>query len=245
MNERNAVANSTMELAVKIASEVTGHVPAKARRFEAGVRHCVYDVEFASRQPVVVRIGTDLAGSEMLGAVHLSQVLRPRGVPLPEMLASNIGVGLPWVVLERLPGTDLGAVIRRLSSEQLDRIALAVARAQAVTAQTASGGRCGYASQPEEAPHATWSKVLEANLARSQERIASVGVFDASCANVVRTVLVNRRDQIDRIEPTPFFSIEAKWRVNPSPPGPSPPEPTAHACGRWRDRFRAGVCLPH
>jgi aminoglycoside phosphotransferase len=208
-----------MQLAVKIAAEVTGHVPAKASRFETGMRHYVFDVEFASRQPVVVRIGTESAESEMAGAVHLSQVLRPRGVPLPEMLASNIGVGLPWVVLERLPGTDLGAVIRRLSSEQLDRIASEVAHAQAITAPTASAGRYGYAVRPEQAPHATWSKVLEANLARSQQRIASAGVFDASWADVVRTALADRRDQIDRIEPIPFLHDTTTKNVIVAPDG--------------------------
>jgi hypothetical protein len=219
MKGRDAPATSTMQRAVKIAAEVTGHVPAKARRFETGMRHYVFEVEFATRRPVVVRIGTESAEMEMAGTVHLSQLLRPRGVPLPEMLASSIDAGLPWVVLERLPGIDLGAVIRKLSSEQLDRIASRVADAQAITAQTGSVGRYGYALRPEQAPHAAWSKVLEANLARSQKRIASAGVFDASWVDVVRTALADHRDQIDRIEPIPFLHDTTTKNVIVAPDG--------------------------
>ena len=57
----------TMQLAIKIARDVTGHVPATARRFETGMRHYVFEVGFASRQPVVVRIGAESALMEMAG----------------------------------------------------------------------------------------------------------------------------------------------------------------------------------
>jgi aminoglycoside phosphotransferase len=191
-----------IQQAVEIATEVTGRAPEKASRFATGAQHYVFEMEFRTRPPVVVRIG---AQAEIAGAVHLSKVLRPRGVPLPEMLASNIGAGLPWVVLERLPGTDLGAVIQKLSSEQLERIAARVADAQVITAQTGSAGRYGYAPQPEQAPHTTWSQVLEANLARSRRRITSAGLFDAALVDAVQTLVTARRDQIDRIEPIPFL----------------------------------------
>jgi aminoglycoside phosphotransferase len=84
----------------------------------------------------------------MAGAVHLSAMLRQRGVPLPTMLASNVEAEKPWLVLERLAGTDLGNVIQRLSREQLELIAARVAEAQAITAQTGSAGRYGYAVRP-------------------------------------------------------------------------------------------------
>jgi aminoglycoside phosphotransferase (APT) family kinase protein len=219
MNNGDILTAPTRQLAIKIARDVTGHVPIEARRFETGMRHYVFEVEFASRRPVVVRVGAESAETEMEGAVRLSKILRPRGVPLPEMLASHIGTGPPWVVLERLPGTDLGAVIRSLSSEQLDGIASRVAGAQAITAQTASAGRYGYASRPEQAPHATWSMVLEANLTRSQKRMASAAVFDASWVDVARTALARHQDEIDRIEATPFLHDTTTKNVIVAPNG--------------------------
>jgi aminoglycoside phosphotransferase len=193
------------ELAIRIASDAMGHAPTNARRFTTGARHYVFEVEFADLPPVVVRIGSQSAQKEMTGAVHLSGLLKPRGVPLPAILAEDVRAELPWLVLERLPGTDLGAVIGGLSDERLDRIASGVASAQAITATTGSAGRYGYAARPEQAPFAAWTQVLEAHLDRSRKRIASAGLFDFALADVVQAALTANRDQLDQIEPTPFL----------------------------------------
>lgn len=64
----------------------------------------------------------------------------------------------PWLLLERLPGTDLGAVFSALANEQLEAIAANVAQAQAITAETGSGDRYGYAARPEQGPQTAWSR---------------------------------------------------------------------------------------
>jgi aminoglycoside phosphotransferase (APT) family kinase protein len=195
----------SVELAISVAKQVIGLAPTNARRFTTGARHFVFEVDFANRPPVVVRIGSPSAQAEMMGALHLSGLLKPRGVPLPAILAENVRAELPWLVLERLPGTDLGAVIAGLSDAQLDQIAAGVASAQAITATTGSVGRYGYAASPKQAPFATWTQVLEAHLDRSRKRIASAGLFDVALADVVQAVLTANRDQLDQIDPTPFL----------------------------------------
>jgi aminoglycoside phosphotransferase (APT) family kinase protein len=123
------------------------------------------------------------------------------------------------MAMERLPGTDLGAVIAALSKPQLDQIAAEVARAQAITAQTGSAERYGYASRPEQAPHAAWSQVLEDSLSHSQARIASAGLFDASLVEIARAELAALREPIDAIEPTPFLHDTATKNVLVAPDG--------------------------
>lgn len=147
MIDQDAFASLSMERAFRIAAEVTGQAPSKAKRFANGMRHYVFEVEFP--KPTCRRAHRKRGGTaEMAGAVHLSAMLRQRGVPLPTMLASNVEAEKPWLVLERLAGTDLGNVIQRLSREQLELIAARVAEAQAITAQTGSAGRYGYAVRP-------------------------------------------------------------------------------------------------
>jgi aminoglycoside phosphotransferase len=192
-------------LASAIAAQVTGCSPETVSRFTTGARHYVYEAKFASRQPVVVRIGSATAHSEIAGAIYLSKLLRPRGVPLPTILAEDVQSGFPWLVLERLPGTDLGAVIGNLTDTQLDRIAARVALAQAITSETGSSGRYGYAVRPSEAPHSTWSQVLDAHISRSRLRIASAGLFDVASAVIVQSELDVMRNEIDAIPPTPFL----------------------------------------
>jgi aminoglycoside phosphotransferase (APT) family kinase protein len=189
------------------------------KRFTTGARHHVFDIGFQGRPPVVVRIGDPSARAEMEGAVYLSGLLRPRGVPLPAILAANVHAECPWLVLERLPGTDLGAIIAGVSDTQLDRIAAGVAQAQAITARTGTAERYGYAVRPEQAPHFAWSQVLDAHLARSQRRITAARLFDAGLVDRVQRQLSMMRDPIDRVAPTPFLHDTTTRNVIVRPDG--------------------------
>jgi hypothetical protein len=126
----------------------------------------------------------------MAGAVYLSQFLRPLGVRLPVLMAYDLEAPFPWLLLEWLSGKDLGAAAPDLSEEQLDRIAREVALAQAITARTGSAGRYDYAPRADEAPHCTWSQVLEANLARSRRRIASARLFEVTLVDIARDIFL-------------------------------------------------------
>jgi aminoglycoside phosphotransferase (APT) family kinase protein len=192
-------------LASFIAGRATDSTPIRVERFRTGARHHVFDVGFADRPPVVVRIGDPSSKADFAGAIHLSELLRPRGVPLPAILAADARADPPWLLLERLPGTDLGAVISRLTKKQLDGIAVQVVRAQVITASTGSAGRHGYAVRPEEAPHTAWSQVLEANLARSRQRIAMARLFEVGLVEIVEAQVTRRQQELDAIAPTPFL----------------------------------------
>ena len=191
--------------AAAIAGRVVGSAPTAIRRFTTGSRHYVYEASFRDCDPVVVRIGDRTAHAEMAGARRLSELLRPLGVPLPAILGADLAAALPWLVMYRLPGIDLGVVINELSDSQLDHIAAGIASAQAATAMTGSAGRYGYAATPEQAPHRTWSRVLEDNLDRSRMRIVSAGLFDPALVDSVRRVLAAKREEIDRVPATPFL----------------------------------------
>jgi aminoglycoside phosphotransferase (APT) family kinase protein len=205
MQNESAEREPSAELASAIAARVGGCAPETVRRFTTGARHYVYEAKFADRRPIVVRIGSVTAHSEMAGAVYLSKLLRPLGAPLPAILAQGVHSGFPWIVLERLPGADLGAAIGNFSDAQLDRIAAEVARIQSIVAETGSAGRYGYAVRPEQAPQSAWLQVLDAHLNRSRRRIASAGLFDVAPADIVRTELTAIREDIDAIAPTPFL----------------------------------------
>jgi aminoglycoside phosphotransferase len=94
--------------------------------------HYVYEVCFPSGPTVVVRIASEEGRHAMRDSVRLSRLLRPRGVPLPEIVVEQADGPVPFVVLERLPGVDLGPRLATLSREELLRIAdRAVSRPQA------------------------------------------------------------------------------------------------------------------
>ncbi|WP_342360569.1 aminoglycoside phosphotransferase family protein [Terrarubrum flagellatum] len=207
------------KLAAGIAESVIGRAPIAVRRFMTGARHYVFEVEFADHAPVVARLGVPSARAEMEGALYLSGLLRPLGVPLPRILAEDVRAEYPWLLLERLPGTDLGAVISGLSQAQCEAIAGRVAQTQAIAAKTASTGRFGYAVRPEQAPHATWFDALAAHLARSRRRIVSAGLFDVALIDVAQAEMSALRSDIDHVAPTPFLHDTTTKNVIVTPEG--------------------------
>jgi hypothetical protein len=91
------------QIAAAIAARAIGCAPFAVRRFTAGARHYVFDLQFTDRLPAVVRIGDWSAQAEIAGAIYLSGLLRPRGVPLPAILAEDIEAEFPWLLLGVFP----------------------------------------------------------------------------------------------------------------------------------------------
>jgi aminoglycoside phosphotransferase len=193
-------------LARALAAAAMGQQPFKAERFTTGSKHYVYEVSFADHAPVVVRIGSEEGRPAMSGASRLSRLLRPMGVPLPEVLAEHVSAPFPYMILERLAGTDLSHVIRDLPVARLGPIAEQVARAQAVVAAAVPGsGRFGYAVDAASATREKWSDVLRANLARSRSRIGAAGLFSLGPVETVARLVEGARAELDAMPATAFL----------------------------------------
>ncbi len=72
------------------------------------------------------------------------------------------------MILERLPGSDLCDHRGKLSTQQLDLIAHHVVFAQNIVNKLPSHNKYGYSVHAENAPYATWSAVMKADLDRSR-----------------------------------------------------------------------------
>jgi hypothetical protein len=77
-------------IARNLAAATGGRSPINVRRFDTGSHHYVFEATFQDRPTVVVRsIAAEHSRSAMAGALKLSHLLRPRGVPLPEIIAEG------------------------------------------------------------------------------------------------------------------------------------------------------------
>jgi aminoglycoside phosphotransferase (APT) family kinase protein len=191
--------------AMAMAHAATGEIPLAARRFTTGSAHYVFEVSFRNREPVVVRANTASGREAMAGAAALSRLLRPLGVPLPAIFAQDLKGPFAYLVMERLPGSDLGDVVGGLASAALIAIARRVAAAQRIVAQTPSAGRYGYAVEPRSAPYEGWSGVVEAHLQRSRQRIISAGLFTTQAVEAVSEQVAARKVLLDAQPATPFL----------------------------------------
>lgn len=181
---------------------------ASVTRFPTGMCHHVFDVELVDHGRVVVRIADPGNRPLLLGALAWSERLRPLGVPLPEVLAHDVAPGtpLPYVVLERLPGDDLGLVHATLSRAELRALAQAVVAVQAAVHDLGPGSGYGCSTDPAgRPPRETWTQVLVDNLTRSGDRLRTaperVRRLHGSVCGLVRT----SRPVLDQVPAVPFL----------------------------------------
>jgi aminoglycoside phosphotransferase len=208
-----------ISVAGDLATAAVGRPPTSVRRFGTGARHYVFEATFADRAPVVVRIAAEHSRKAMAGALRLSTLLRPRGVPLPEIIAEGVNHRFPHLVMERLPGTDLGDVICGLSDASLETIATKMAEVQKIASKTPSGTRYGYGVEPEHAPHERWSQVLLDNVARSRQRIVTAKLFNEEVVDTITDLVCAARVELDSLPPVAFLHDTTTKNVIVTPAG--------------------------
>lgn len=192
------------KLACDVAREALGWPGAAASRFTTGMAFFVYDVSHGGNH-AVVRMGRPEQADALKQGRALMDRLKPLGVPLPQIFAAGEHQGLPYIVMERLAGTDLGHVLHELSSAGSRRVAEAVADAQLATARSERSTRFGYAATPAQAPHGSWIDVIAAHIDRSSGRIAANGLFPLATVAAAERLLAIHRAALASVEPAPFL----------------------------------------
>jgi len=177
-------------------------------RFPMGLCHHVFDVELHGGSRVVVRVADPEHRPLLLGAIAWADRLRPLGVPLPAILAHDVEPDspLPYLVLERLPGADLGLVYAKLTPAQRQSLAASVVAVQRVVHGLGAGAGHGYSADPSgRAPHDSWAEVVLDNLRRSGGRLQSAPPRVRELhARVVDLVSRSRR-LLDGVPAVPFL----------------------------------------
>jgi len=129
-------------------------------------------------------------------------------VPLPALLHADLSMArhpFPVLLLERLPGDDLGTVFRRLSRGELRALAERLAVIQNIVAGLPRGRGFGYAATCDGPfAHDGWRGVVAAHLARSRARIRLAAVVEESVVDPVE-VAAERVGYLDRVTAVPFL----------------------------------------
>ncbi|MBW2282487.1 MAG: aminoglycoside phosphotransferase family protein [Deltaproteobacteria bacterium] len=194
--------------AFEIAGTVLGRQVASVRRFPTGLHHFVYEVLFDSGDPVVLRIADPENRPALRGALYWEGLLRPLGVPLPEVLHSDLEMqrfAFPFLVLERLPGTDLGDVYGSLSTHERQRIARQMVDLQRLASRLPEATGYGYALDSSGRGLAEkWRGVLDGSLRRTRRWIERAGVIDPVWADRAAARL-DATEDLDDVRPRAFF----------------------------------------
>jgi len=192
--------------AAAIAAEFAGAPVARVARFTTGLAHYVYDVDCVDGRRLVVRMGRPNDNATFEAAEYWSELLRPMGVPLPHLYKCGEHLGLPYLVLERLPGRDLQDEYANLSTAEKHSLAQQIVEIQRVIGALPAGTGYGFARRldgPFSAP--TWPAFLRQLLDRSRRQIAAADIVDSGVADRIEQQLQRHHDQLMRVAPTPFL----------------------------------------
>lgn len=177
-------------------------------RMTTGNCHYVFGVTTADGQRVVVRMANNETCDQLAGGVYWHARLRAVGVPLAALLGAHIAPahGFPYMLLERLPGHDLGDVYHSLSSAQRHTLAGEIIAIQRRVATLLPARGYGFARSYDDPDlYTSWLDVTLASVERSRQRIASAGVAPLRHAERVRASLLEIADYLRAVPPTPFL----------------------------------------
>lgn len=178
-------------------------------RLTTGLANWVFAVTLATGQEVVIRLQRSGQGDRFAAAIGWQRLLAPLGLPLPRLLAHDVRPAsqqFPYMIQERLPGTDLGNVYTALSQAEKEALAGEIVAVQAAVGTLPAASGYGFArGYGDPWLHRSWAAVVQAELDRSEQRIQAAGrVAPALCA-ALRTHLDTFQDYFATIPPIPFL----------------------------------------
>lgn len=198
----------TEQAAVEVVWQYLGLKTAQATRFPTGLANIVYDVVTTDGTALVVRLARTGDGTRFAGAAYWYGRLAPLGVPLLRLIAHDAAPRqgeFPFMLIERLPGTDLGFVYPDLSTEQKRELARRIAAIQRTVATLPAGPGFGYARSYDDRLHRSWVELLHANLTQSRRAIERAAIVDPRVVERARAKVAPYGNYFARVQPRPFL----------------------------------------
>jgi len=192
-----------------LVARALGVKSVSARRFPTGLCHYVYEVELTDGRRVVARLAGPHTQQFLAGGVYWQGLLRPLGVPLAAQLHADLSAPIPHVILERLPGDDLGNVYAQLDDAGKRAVAAGIVDAQIRTSRLPEATGFGHAFSYEDPALSrcqSWLQVITASLERSRRHLKSGGVVDAALVDRISPWLRKFKAHFTRVRPTPFLA---------------------------------------
>ncbi|HEX8982161.1 MAG TPA: phosphotransferase [Ktedonobacterales bacterium] len=177
-------------------------------RLAVGLRQYVFAVTTDDDRSVVVRLATGDSAGDLAGGVYWHERLRDVGAPLAQLLHADLAPteGIPYMLLERLPGQDLGLVYDHLTRQQRFVIAADIVAIQRAVAQLPRAHGFGFAcSYDDPNLRASWYEVALAHVERSRQRISAAGVTSAHVVSRVRACVEDSASYLRAVEPIAFL----------------------------------------
>ena len=195
------------EAVEEITERIFDEKAAEIERFPTGNCHFVFDVRTQNGRKFVVRIAKPENRGFLRNAIYWNKLLRPKGVPLAEILACDLDdPDFPFIILERLKGKDLGLIYNQLTKAEKKSLAIQMSKIQEIAATLPKANNFGFAGNYETDTFCrTWTDVLRKSLTRSRQRIRQIGLFKAEAVDKVEEKIAGFESYFSQIEPIAFL----------------------------------------
>eukprot|EP01103_Thecamoeba_quadrilineata_P017382 TRINITY_DN6140_c0_g1_i1.p1 TRINITY_DN6140_c0_g1~~TRINITY_DN6140_c0_g1_i1.p1 ORF type:complete len:374 (-),score=9.87 TRINITY_DN6140_c0_g1_i1:64-1185(-) len=182
--------------------------PAKyISRFPIGHDNFVFDVEDYSGAKYVIRLSPLGKEKRTLNSLYWYNILEPLNIMLPKIIAYDTCGDIYSLILERVPGTDLGIVYSNLTFTQKRDIAQTLINIQDKVGTLPLAYGYGFANSYED-PNLlpTWKDVIEKMICDREAAIIKAGIFDNKYVEQLRESLDEFDDYFSQILPQPFLN---------------------------------------
>jgi len=179
----------TASQAVDLIYKQLGEMPLGCEKMAYGHQSITYDVALPTRN-VIVRMN-DSAQVFACTQNNIAE-LRKLGLPVPEMIASDLSITkfpFAYMILEKIPGRDLGNELAAMTPEQMTRLAEQIVRFQQLVGGLSEGAGYGFAGIGERAVHESW-----------WEEVRPAGTSDEDVPESSRGLAAKVREQLSKHE---------------------------------------------
>jgi aminoglycoside phosphotransferase (APT) family kinase protein len=180
-----------------LVRERLGQEPVGLERMPYGHFNVTYDVALPDGRRVIVRTNRD--PSAMRGARRNLPILRDLGLPVPRLIADDAN----WLILEKIPGRDLGHELDAMTPGQMTRLAEQVVSFQELAATLPPAEGYGWRPIGEPGRYPSWAATidhdLEKHLGRSRDLLP-----DGLEGRFLRRA-DELRAELAAVPPTPFL----------------------------------------
>lgn len=189
---------------IAICQSAFSAAPQKVTRDTIGNAAYVYTAHVGGSEYVIKASGRR---ELILGAAYWLKKLQALALPVPRIIALQTASAPYYLIMPRLPGTDLGVVYDGLTAAQKRDLAREMVSYQNTVATIPAADGFGFLHSYDDARNkkASWADVVRADILRSGRRIARNGIFGADYARRVQSLLPRFRNYFATVQPRAFF----------------------------------------
>lgn len=196
------------KIAAEIVTSLLQENVIHAERMTTGNQNYVYALR-TKTSDYVLRLTTAAYRQKFAAALYWQERLLPLGVPLAKFIHHDIEARhspFPALLMERLPGSDIGNVYPTLNRSQKKNLAEQMTQIHQATRVLPDGAAFGYALSYEKPPnYSSWFSFLWNDLEIASERIKQAEILDQFAINQMISIADRMRNYLSSIRPQIFM----------------------------------------